>query len=684
MLSPQQFQDGVKLTYNRRYLPKNLFQREGVHLVRSAIGTGKTEVVEQLLKKNPKQSVLFTTHLISLVESAAQRLGLVSYNDCDTIDLQIEQRLAICLNSLGKLTAEGALKHYDIVVIDEIEQVLARLTTPIDQKPLVFAVLQSLMSHAKTLICLDAHLSRATAELISRFCPDKPVTIHFNHYEPGSARQLYFHDNPESLQMAAMQELEQGRAVYLAFNAKKEAYKTYTALSLAFPEKKGLYISSDNSGDKDNQAFFNNVNDVSKRYDYLVCTPSVSTGVSIDNGHFDFVGGVFNAQVNTANDCMQALGRVRNHPILHVYCDKRQGNKPLDPQVIAAKWGTTHQHDLNLMNLSEEGHRILLNPDYERLALIVTQARHASFNDFYQQFSLLALHDGMKLSYYDNPLEPELKQGFKQFKDACIAQDITQLSQTNLPLTASELLALAKKPRKTMEETRCFKKQQLIEFFNLRENDEESIAALASLDNEGRFKKRLLTLELALSDGALARERFLAQMEQGEQFAADLTHFATLQQLYKKLLTTLKVDSEGGILKTGDYRYSKETLVGSGFLHWLDENRSFLQGVITIPSLAQLSSDPLRFISFLLNRLGLKQKRVGKAGEGSYHLDSERIDLLNGLLLRRKAGMTGVTLPLNTSSVTVKKETPIDFFVDCFKKIKAFFTFYPDYMPLPA
>src|SRR3546814_17434316 len=50
-----------------------LFRSEGVHLVRSAIGTGKTAIVEHLVKQNPKQSILFTTHLISLVESAADR-----------------------------------------------------------------------------------------------------------------------------------------------------------------------------------------------------------------------------------------------------------------------------------------------------------------------------------------------------------------------------------------------------------------------------------------------------------------------------------------------------------------------------------------------------------------------------------------------------------------------------------
>ena len=673
-VSPGQFTDGVKLSYNSRYLPNDVFKREGVHLVRSAIGTGKTAIVEHLVKQNPKQSVLFTTHLISLVESAAQRLGLTSYNECDNFDLQIENRLAICLNSLGKLTAEGSLRHYDVVIIDEIEQVLARLTSHIEQKPLVFSVLQHVMTNAKSLICLDAHLSKASIQVVQRFCPNKPVTIHFNEFEPGSARQIAFHDSPESVQMSALQALDQNKNVYLAFNSKKEAFKTYSALSTAFPEKQGLYISSDNAGDAENQAFFNNVNDVSKRYDYLVCTPSVSTGVSIDNGHFDFVGGVFSAQINTANDCMQALGRIRNHTTLHVFCDKRQAFKTLNSDVIASKWLRTHQHDISLMNLDKEGHRIILNPDYEQLTLLVTQSRHASFNDFYQQFALLALQDGMKLTYYDTTLDAATQQQLRQFKKACIEQDVSLINQEQLPLTATQLIALAQKPRKTMCETRMHKKQQLIEFYNLSERDDESIIALANIDNEGRFKKQILALELALGDEALAQKRFVSQLEDGEQFAADLTHFSTLQLLYKKVLATLHLITPHQTLALHDYEYSKETILQSGFITWIEAHRPILQGIISLPSTQILQRDPLRFLSMLLSKMGLKQKRTRRAELGLYHLDNERINLLNALIMRRAKGLAGISAPLDTSSCRIKEPSPTEFFIEAFKKIKQFFS----------
>jgi hypothetical protein len=378
------------------------------------------------------------------------------------------------------------------------------------------------------------------------------------------------------------------------------------------------------------------------------------------------------------------LRRVRNHQTLHVFCDKRQGNKFLNFEVIAAKWSTTHHHDLSLMNLDALGQRIVLNPDYERLTLLVTQARHASYNDFYQQFALLALHDGMSLTYFEQTLDVTTQQQFRHFKKACIEQGTSLLNQELLPLTASQLVALAKKPRKTMDDTRQVKKQQLIEFYNLSKDDNESIQALASLDNEGRFKKQILALELALGDITLAKKRFLTQLEEGAQFAADLTHFATRQELYKRLLHTLNLTTAQNILSSEDYQYSKETILNSGFITWIEEHRAILQGMISIPSATQLQNDPLRFVSMVLAKMGLKQKRVGRAQLGVYHLDVERIHLLNALIVRRKSGIAGLSIPLDTSSCSIKAPSTAEFFIETFKKIKQFFTLNTNDCPMPT
>ena len=79
----------------------------------------------------------------------------------------------------------------------------------------------------------------------------------------------------------------------------------------------------------------------------------------------------------------------------------------------------------------------------------------------------------------------------------------------------------------------------------------------------------------------------------------------------------------------------------------------------------------------LLGKLGLKQKRVGRSERGLYHLDVERIHLLNALILRRDKGIAGVSTPLDTSSCALKEPSTTEFFIETFRNIKEFFSLKP-------
>jgi hypothetical protein len=147
-----------------------------------------------------------------------------------------------------------------------------------------------------------------------------------------------------------------------------------------------------------------------------------------------------------------------------------------------------------------------------------------------------------------------------------------------------------------------------------------------------------------------------------------------LQLLYKKVLETLHLTTTHQTLALHDFQYTKDTILHSGFINWIEEHRAILQGLISLPSAQLLQRDPLRFLSMLLAKMGLKQKRVGKAALGVYHLDVERITLLNALIMRRAKGLSGVSALLDTSSCSIKEPSTTEFFIETFKKIKRFFT----------
>lgn len=633
LFNPAQFKKAEFKTYNHRYLPDDLTIKEGINLIRSPIGTGKTQAVEKILKENDNLSAIFTTHLISLVESGASRLGLSSYNKCDAFDLQMEKRLAICLNSLAKLIYEGPVPYYDVLVIDEIEQVLTRLNNPLEHKTFIFEVLKELVQSAKYVVCLDAHLSTATIELIKSWANDKPIHLHLNDYEIGHDKTIEIYDNKESLQMSALFALNNKENAYLTFNSKTEALKTFEFFKKTLPNKKGLFISGDNTGDKESLAFFNNVNETSKQYDYIVCTPSVSTGVSIDNNHFQFVAGFFNSTINTANDCAQALGRVRNIAKKHVYCETRRGDKTLNRNLIKTKWHETHQHDLNLMNLTESGDKVLFNQDYERLAIQTTLQKNQSYNNFYESFLLLMLSDGYHFNYATIELEHDEKKLIKSSKEHCFEESQIEQFKQLQPLSEIELKQLEKKTRKTKEETLAFNKRKLSDFFNV--NDEETLLTLLNEDNQGKLRKKILLLELGLSSQQLAKKLYEKQYEAYPQFVADLKHYATEQALVKKILNEIQIQIKDNSLKKETLVYDKETLLSSELFGWVKRNYKVLTGIISLPTLNSINTNPIRFMSRLLDLIGLKQKRVGKNENGLYQISEESFEFIKALLSRR-------------------------------------------------
>ncbi len=639
ILSAKQFKNGRKITVNSKYL-SNIKITEGINLVRSPIGTGKTELVEKYISENKNSSVIFLTHLVSLIEDASKRLGLKSYSQCDNFDLQMQRRLAICLNSIGKLTAEGDLPNYDVLIIDEAEQVFKRLASKLEQKTLIFGILKQLVRNTKTVVCLDAHLSTLSVSLIKTWCKDKPVNVVFNEYQVGLGREIVLYGNKESLQVEALNRLRSGNNCYLTFNSKNEARKTYHLFQKSLPKKKGLFISSDNNGDKEVKDFFEDVNKESLKYDYIICTPSISTGVSISNKHFNFVAGIFNSDINTPNDCMQAIGRVRDSNQIHIFVEKRRSNLPVDSSIIARSWNETHSFDLNLMNLSDNGERIIISPEYESIRIKTIQNKNRGHNNFYYEFCLLNKLDGYTVKFSDFRLDQTERKNLKKVKT--YFSKTTYLNEIMdaefIDMTIAKLIE--NKSRKELRESLSFEKHKLIEFYKLDKYNDFQVQNFILLDDNGKLRKKVINLELTLNDKEYATRLFKQQFEGHEQFSADLSHFATKQLLYKKLLKHLKLlDEYDNLIWDHDgysFKYNKETLVASSFFEWLATNHSILQGIINLPSIEKLKNEPIRFISKLLSDLGLKQKRKGKTEDGNFYtLDIESLWLMHSIMEQR-------------------------------------------------
>ena len=159
-------------------------------MVKSDKGTGKTEALKAVLadirggrylptiaRKDRINSVLLIGHRVTLIREAAAKLALRFYLDADDTDGKL-RTLAVCLDSLPKYNESSGgrkRKPFDLVIIDESEQVLAHLLSDtiatrygIER---CFDALMFEVAGAKAVFALDADLGLVTAHAMQAMRP---------------------------------------------------------------------------------------------------------------------------------------------------------------------------------------------------------------------------------------------------------------------------------------------------------------------------------------------------------------------------------------------------------------------------------------------------------------------------------------------------------------------------------
>jgi hypothetical protein len=283
--------------------------------IKSPKGSGKTKFFSQYLQSMSKHKrVLAMVHRRSLAKSLASNLDLICY--LDNGDFQDEY--VISVDSLTKFDIEKDLP-YDILILDESEQVFRHLLSETTEKNRgkIFRVLVWLIQKARQIVCADADLtSELTGHLISKlrssFEQDRIISV-VNEWNSGRAIQVY--ESKQHLLAELMAAIADGKRVYVPVGELALANSITSIIdAIRGPDGKPisvLKLTGETSDDDESLAFFNNPNEETPKYQVLIATSTLSTGVSIDVEWFDAVYGLFDRSVYTYQDCDQAISRVR-------------------------------------------------------------------------------------------------------------------------------------------------------------------------------------------------------------------------------------------------------------------------------------------------------------------------------------------------------------------------------------
>lgn len=404
-------------------------------LIKSPIGTGKTELIKRLVEQfnqlhGREPRLCLASHLKNLVGNIGHRMDILSYSDLERQYLPSLPQVVTTLNSLHKLNPLD--QHYDIVVLDEVEQALRHLgggTLQGVRGVQAYAYLEAICKNSGQLICLDAYATDSAKAWMTdvigechaienTYTPDRGILHEYKSLEVSVANFL------ESIRHAS----EPHVAVT---NHKQFGYVLEQVIRDDTDVENILVINSDNSNSEEVQNLINDPDPHLPLYDVVITSPTMGTGIDIQTPVAAVHGFFFNQPLDPT-DYMQMMGRFRNAEERHIYVSPHYSTADTDHEVIYNKHVRRMTDTARVADFDEHGIEKL--PAIQEKILRLQSRLKADSNYQHQDgrgyTRLLAKDAGYTVTIVEQKLCPvtreKLKEARATVKDARIEATLTE------------------------------------------------------------------------------------------------------------------------------------------------------------------------------------------------------------------------------------------------------------------
>lgn len=290
----------------------------GLIIVNAPTGYKKTEVVlkqaVEYAKQHDKLSITIA-HRVSLIKDLCDRLELQSYAEIkeDKTLASVAEAVGMCVHSATHKSLTPFINKVTHVFIDEISQVircLADSTLNRHKANAIYDTLRQLIAEAECVIVADANIDQMTLNFLESCRPNETFKI-VQVLPVDQGKKAVFCTDENYLLYEVARRLAEGEKVWIATDSKAWA-ESIIASGMLARAKNMLLIDADTKEINAHvQAFLDNPNEESKKYDLIFASPTISSGVSINHNQFGFVAGYFSGKSVSPTDAYQMLGRVR-------------------------------------------------------------------------------------------------------------------------------------------------------------------------------------------------------------------------------------------------------------------------------------------------------------------------------------------------------------------------------------
>ncbi|MBW4549322.1 MAG: bifunctional DNA primase/polymerase [Symplocastrum torsivum CPER-KK1] len=361
---------------------ESLVKPGAINIVVAYKGCGKTKGVKPVISKAKAGYAVF--HLVALGKSASNNLNLVWHEDQNSYDIKI----GVTAKSLWKLTPERLNRDDSFFFIDEIdavlEQIMSKLGNTDGLRPTTLSILEEDLTSTSygggTVILASADVTDKEIDYIRAITPDNiPINIIHNTYKPQLPTIKEFKgDKPDLVVAEIIRELEsikwdeQGnptRGIIVNDDLKGGVFGAKTIadyVRVKHPEWQNYIweITSDTSGTPEVTEYLKNINEASKKTLLLSCSPSVTAGFSIENGHFKTTYGLSNG-IHTAKDFSQSLVRNRGCKDIRIWAAEQgftyAANRSPDPKAIRGWYFNNYQANVRHLRSYDTQYNPLTN-----------------------------------------------------------------------------------------------------------------------------------------------------------------------------------------------------------------------------------------------------------------------------------------------------------------------------------
>lgn len=578
--------------------------------IKGAKGSGKTWYLEQLVAqaKANKRPIISIVHRIQLAISISNRLGLTYIEDIDG-KVADNNSISLVIDSLAKINPEKF--KGGLIIIDEIVQVLEHLITSDTCKRKRQRILKTLRNLCKVIVesggqfvVADADLNEASLRFLIGFLGDDivPYIIENTYREPSykcfvsdGHKQLINNriiKTPIDVIATAINAALQGKRVMLCVTGQDEQSKYGTInlekLFLRFGIFSVLRIDSETTKNPEHPAYkaTSKINQLCDSYQVIIGSPSMGTGVSIENRiAFDLCCGIFTG-VGSPDSVRQFLMRLRDKTVPRLIWVAERGN---DNSYI--NLGTTAQTIETRSNeLFDFTQTLLTNHDNEWVAEY-PEIKHCNTSSYY--FNNLIAAKNKEVNKFKNYVVHGLKLENVKLTEVDTANDIFTFD-----IACNELYDIATETKDTSLETyrSQLEKQELI-----NDDDYSKLKNQVDLTDTERVALEARVLSKRYGDAIPVTEELAAKDADGWYNQLRLHYACTVgyevtQDLQVLSASSQVVSGEGSVIRH-DFIERQKLIAKAEFIR-----ESGLLDLLDKPALSDNDTDCIETFEYLVEQ----------------------------------------------------------------------------------